>query len=229
MRKILLAFLVILIASSAFGAGVYTIDEDEILYLDGVEVDQKKIHGIGETIWEWVNTDEGILIFNPEYFDDTAIYVQLRENEECLDVALTFHDEGFVLVLSSNNIAMIDTTGKIRFRTPGTGPLLKMDEYRYAFTSLKPGQRRGRGKNAKLWSGVSVFEFFTDDKGNLTEFYVEPVCEPNALTDYKLLRVDNYIDELIIMQESVTSPAEWNKAKPKIDEQEMSVEFPAAG
>ena len=78
MRKILLAFLVILIASSAFGAGVYTIDEDEILYLDGVEVDQKKIHGIGETIWEWVNTDEGILIFNPEYFDEMAIYVQLR-------------------------------------------------------------------------------------------------------------------------------------------------------
>ena len=193
-RRIILALCITALLCSAVYASTpeiwYSMDENENVYRDGKKVNVK-VNSVEESVFEWVEGDSAVWIFNPYNIEHAPVYIPLKKGEHCKQLMQSRDGSVYIMELSSENIAAYDMTGELVIRTPGFFPAYWVDNYRFVYTSCVPGRRRGAGKNAHTWRGVSVFEIFPEENNGRPEVMITPVIKPDRNNDYIADGVDD--------------------------------------
>lgn len=235
MRKFSLALLLLLAVSSpaicATPSQRYRMDsEGSAIWRGKTKVaDVANLPLVEGSVYQWLyvsGNEPAVWVFSP-YDTEYAVFLPMKDDEECLNVYLPDEAEVYALVLDSGVIAVYSFDGRRLYETPGEGPLYWIDGFRCLYTTHTPGKRRGRGMNSHSWLGAAVLEVFLDGSGRASEFLVTPVAEPDSLTDYRATGLDG--NQCIIRKEAVRSPAQWNNPGRKMIIDELRINLPAAG
>ena len=192
-RMILAMCIIVMLCSIAHAAAPkiwYSMDENGNVYRDNKKVNVN-VNSVEGSVFEWVEGDSAVWIFNPYNLEHAPVYIPLRKGEHCKQLMQSRDGSVYIMELSSENIAAYDMTGELVIRTPGFFPAYWVDNYRFVYTSCVPGRRRGAGKNAHTWRGVSVFEIFPEENDGNPAVLVTPVIEADRNNDYVADGIDD--------------------------------------
>lgn len=193
MKKILCVMFVLLVSCTAVYASSpsvwYSMDDDGNVYREEASGRVKADVEVGRvdgSVFQWMEADNAVWIFNPYELDIAPIHLQIRDGENCKQVMQSYDGSLYILYLSSQTIAAYDMGGGHVIRTPGMFPAYRVDDYRFTFTSLTGGRR-----------GVSVFEVFPEEE-NGPEVLVTTVIRPTRTVEYTADGIDDDGECLVI-------------------------------
>ena len=244
-RKIGAAFAAVLcFASAAFAATPeewYSLDGEKVLR-NGKAVESARPRDVtwageaqGSLKWfpvhpsvseEMEGSASAVWVCNPENPEHAPTYLPMPEgvvSTGCYDVVRDVRNTFFVVCVMPW-LYIYDNDGEIQAKLPGFGPLFRIDDFRFLYTSCVPDTQRGTNEESDPWKGAAVTQVLQWE--GKFDILTEELMTPTPTADYNAMGIEG--DQCVILESTVASPEAWDTPD-AIQNTILKRDIPAAG